>query len=246
MSIRSFLLASVSSVAIVGVAQAADLPVKVAPLSPVPVANWQGLYFGVHAGAGRVNNTQNSFGTDDDNGSCMGSSSCSISANGGLFGLQLGYNWQSRYFVYGIEGDWSWADISGQHSSLGTSSPATFNTKVDWLGSIRGRMGLALDNTLVYFTGGIAFAGTKSGWGGGYSSFPNTACGAICSDSSTGWVAGLGVEHMFDPHWSFRGEALYYSFGDQTRSAVGSGGETYNTVFHHEVFVARAGLNYKW
>jgi len=80
---------------------------------------WQGLYGGVHLGASS---------SDHDDGL--------------VAGVQIGYNWQSNYFVYGLEGDLSLAEGS-----------------VDWLASVRGRAGYLLDpRLLAYATLGFGFA----------------------------------------------------------------------------------------
>lgn len=246
-SVRTILLGSVSSVAMVTIAAAADMsmPAK-APYAPPPISNWQGFYIGANAGAARVNNNQNyTSNTDNDPGVCMGSSSCSISATGAIAGGQIGYNWQYKYWVVGVEADGDWTGLSHTvTTTVGTL--ATLNTRVDWLASVRGRMGLAVDDTMVYFTGGVGFAGTKSGWGAGYTGTPNVACGGGCSGTEAGWVGGFGVEHMLSAHWLVRGEALYYSFGNDTKTVTTAGGNTYTTQFQHEVISTRLGISYKW
>jgi len=93
-------------------------------------------------------------------------------------GAHLGYNWQSpRNWVVGIEGDIEFMD------------------DVDYLASIRGRLGYAFGNTLLYATGGAAFIDYDS-------------------VDDTGWVAGLGVERKLRENVSFGVEGLYYGFED--------------------------------
>ena len=96
-------------------------------------------------------------------------------------GGHLGFNWQGpSSWVIGVEGD------------------VNFSDDVDYLASVRGRLGYALGNTLVYGTGGIAFA-----------AFDNVAL-----DEETGWVAGGGIETKVRPNMSLGLEALYYDFND--------------------------------
>jgi outer membrane immunogenic protein len=98
-----------------------------------------------------------------------------------LAGAHLGYNWQGpRNLVIGIEGDVSFLD------------------DIDYLASIRGRLGYSFGPTLAYATGGAAFMGFDEDLGG--------------DDSDTGWVAGLGLEHKLRENVSIGAEALYYGF----------------------------------
>lgn len=98
-----------------------------------------------------------------------------------LAGAHLGYNWQGpRNLVIGIEGDVSFLD------------------DIDYLASIRGRVGYSFGPTLAYVTGGAAFMGFDEDLGG--------------DDSDTGWVAGLGLEHKLRENVSIGAEALYYGF----------------------------------
>ena len=98
-----------------------------------------------------------------------------------LAGAHLGYNWQGpRNMVIGIEGDVSFLD------------------DIDYLASIRGRLGYSFGPTLAYVTGGAAFMGFEEDLGG--------------DDSDTGWVAGLGLEHKLRENVSIGAEGLYYGF----------------------------------
>jgi outer membrane immunogenic protein len=241
-SLRSLLLAGVSSIAIAGTASAADLAVK-APPPLIPISTWAGFYIGIHGGAARLNATQHHFNED---GICFEASTCTFNATGGVGGVQVGYNWQSRYFVYGVEADWSWTGLKNSQDVNALGVPGTVKSQVNWLGSVRGRMGLALEDTLVYVTGGVAFGGTKSGWGGGYAG-TNPACCDVQSGTRVGWVVGAGVEHMLTQNVTFRAEGLYYDLGREQKSFFAPGNATpYRTEFSHEVFVGRVGLNFKW
>ncbi len=119
-------------------------------------------------------------------------------------GGHLGYNWQkSNNVVIGIEGDVSFSD------------------GIDYLATIRGRLGYAFGPTLVYATGGAAFIG-----------FDENLFG---DDSDTGWVAGLGLERKIRENVSFGVEGLYYGF---------EGDEDFGGDDDANFFVARARLTY--
>jgi outer membrane immunogenic protein len=243
MKVRLWLLTTVSSVALAAGANAADLPVKAPSLySPEPVSNWTGFYGGIHGGAGRLNFD---IVTVDEAGICGDGpgGTCSSSASGAIFGGQIGYNYQMRHWVWGIEADASWTNIS----NTVTDGFAAFKGGIDWLASLRARGGIALDDTYIYLTGGVAAAGLNSGWGYGYASPLGCPCDQVVKDTKFGWVVGAGVEHMLTQHISVKGEALYYDFGTINKSFVDPGtGNTYRSQFSHEVIVGRLGLNYKW
>jgi outer membrane immunogenic protein len=103
-------------------------------------------------------------------------------------GLHAGFNWEKPGgFVLGIEGDVDFAD------------------DIEYLATLRGRLGLARGATLFYATGGVAFLGVDEELGDD-------------DDSLTGWTAGLGVEHKFRENVSLGLEGLYYNFEEETDS----------------------------
>jgi outer membrane immunogenic protein len=78
-------------------------------------------------------------------------------ATGALFGGTIGGNWQApgSNIVLGIEGDYAWANIRGG----GPCPNPAFSCDVDLnsFGTIRGRLGVAMNTWLLYVTGGAAF-----------------------------------------------------------------------------------------
>jgi outer membrane immunogenic protein len=168
-------------------AMAADLgPVNVTP----PVAfTWTGVYLGANVGG--------AWSTIQDNGLGGGS------ASGVIGGVSVGYNWQlAPFWVVGIEGDSSWADLTVPAGS----------GDVNWISSVRARLGwTATPTTLVYATGGVAWSIVSIP---GVDTLP-------ANQTKNGWVAGGGVEWMpWGDHWSIRAEYLYYRF---TSVLIGAG-----------------------
>ena len=245
MKLRHWLLTTVSAVALTGAANAADLPpVKARSLySPDPVANWTGFYGGVHGGVARLNYSQTNI---DENGLCgdYDGTTCATSATGGVLGAQIGYNYQMGSWVWGVEADFSWTDLSD--TVVMPNYPNSFKGGVDWLGSLRGRSGLAVDNTFIYVTGGLAFGRLNSGWGAGYTGSPLSPTDSVVTDTKFGWVAGVGVEHKLLPNVSVRSEVLYYDLGRVSQTNTFAGFGTYRTEFSHEIFSARIGVNFHW
>jgi outer membrane immunogenic protein len=257
--VRTHLLATAAIVTLGGSAFAADmgLPMKAPAPAPIPYVGWQGFYIGGNIGAARLNTTGSPTLTTGFGGAAACSSyfssvnACSTSATGFTAGVQAGYDWQSKYFVYGVVADWSWTGLKHKvtGTNCGTIQPH-FEAKVDWLASFRGRMGLAVDDTLVYVTGGLALGELKSNAGITHPGCSTAGCaGANYTNSLStvraGWVAGAGVEHKLTQNWSVMGEFLYYDLG--RASASGSNDfATYTTEFTHEIFQGKIGLNYRF
>ena len=176
---------------------------------------------------------------------------------GFIGGGQIGYNWQSGSFVYGIE-----ADISGLAAKFDTDwrpdrgNPSIVSThSVDWLATIRGRAGLAVDRTLLYVTAGVAFGGVNNRVhafcnvqaGGGQCNPADTETVLSNDETRVGWVAGGGIEHALTYNWTVRGEVLYVDLGQSDKiNTVSGGGDQYSGRFSNELVIARVGFNYKW
>ncbi len=203
-----------------GSASAADLsrpayPTKAAPYM-APGYNWTGFYAGVNGGYG--------WGTSD--WSALGSS---FNTNGGLFGGQLGYNWQFGQFVYGLEGDIDWADLRSSTNVIG------MRTKSDFLSTVRGRIGVAVaDRWLPYVTGGLAVGDIRT---------TNTLLGGGVDTTNAGWTVGGGVEFALVANWTAKVEYLHVDLG--TANCGTSCGFVNNNVSLKED-VVRGGINYRF
>jgi outer membrane immunogenic protein len=215
---RRILLAAAAVAFSSSFASAADMPMK-SPSTSAPVYNWSGLYVGIVGGGGW--GTSNQFVPD-------GSSSGPFNISGGLVGATLGYNWQRAPFVFGIEGDFSWANIRG--STITDECDVPCATELHTLGTIRGRLGYAAGQFMPYVTGGYAFGDLRRGFGT-----------AFASATADGWVFGGGVEAMFSPSWSAKLEYLYVDLG---RTNVPISGFATDVDFWSHVL--RIGLNYKF
>ena len=132
-------------------------------LSPI----WQGLYGGVHLGWG-----------------------WSGDADGVVGGGQLGYNWQSRQFVYGLEADISAADIGISEAFVVPGAVLSASASIDWLANFRGRLGVLVQpNLLVYGTAGLAVVHAQAH--GSVTTFGFGQISASASDTGTGLVYGM-------------------------------------------------------
>ncbi len=227
---RKHLLSSAAAVAIIALTQggsavAADLPLKAAPAA-TPGCMWCGLYFGGHVGYGWAKHSGWDSGVPGD------PNTIDLKTEGGLLGFHAGYNWQSGQWVFGVEGDYS--ALQGWKRVQNTCATCTsiVHGEVSALASIRARLGWAFDRTLVYATGGVAWARHKSIG----ISFPVEAGPHRWA---TGGVFGGGVEWKYNPQLSFRLEGLQYIF-NQTTLSVGTTG--FGKL--HDVTVVRLGMSW--
>jgi outer membrane immunogenic protein len=217
-------------------ASAADLAARPYTKAPPPVAaiySWTGFYIGAQAGYAWGDNSTTEFvtATGVPTGFSQG-----FNANGFVGGGHVGYNWQAGQFVFGLEGDVEGADIDGGYR-LANLNGTDF--RVDFQASLRGRLGVAFNNSLLYVTGGVAWADMEHTY-----VFANTLFESL-SQTRVGWTVGAGWEYGFTPNWSARLEYRYTDFGNfRYDSTFSFPGFTYehDPVFH----TVRAGISYRF
>jgi outer membrane immunogenic protein len=125
--------------------------------------------------------------------------------------VQAGFNWQAGFVVFGAEVQASFADIDGSTPCLLVFS---CRTETEWLLTVAGRLGFAIDRALIYVKGGVAWAESE------HSARLRIAgvtidAGPVDSDRF-GVVLGTGVEFAFTPNWSAKLEYNYIDFDDET------------------------------
>lgn len=217
-------------------AQAADLAVK-APYTKAPpmqsIYDWTGFYVGVNAGVGLGRDRTQHYQPTSSN-------SFYLSPQGGFGGGQIGYNWQTGSIlgplVYGIEADIQGGDMSDSRTVLNSFlTPNVYSQKLDWFGTVRGRIGLATGPVLSYVTGGYAYGNVKTNVGiAGVGAFSD-------SRVESGWTVGSGVEAALGGNWTGKIEYLYLNLGNRTE---GFGGvNTVTSELRQNIF--RVGLNYR-
>jgi len=208
-------------------AAAADLYIPTIEGPPVAMDyghDWSGVYAGVVGGYGWGQVVATSGGTTD-----------TITANGGLLGVTLGANTQFDSFVIGVEGDLAWSSIAGSQACAAAPALAC-GASVDWMGTVRGRAGVAFDQVLLYGTAGVAFARTT---GTVTPAAPGTT--GTFSDNFVGWTVGAGLEVAVTDNISLKGEYLYADLGTKTAPA-GTLGAAATTV-SPTVSTVRFGVN---
>ena len=219
---KRVILAGVSALAVVMMmsgANAADLPRRHAEMpvkAPAYVAayNWTGLYAGINGGGGFGRWNWSTLGTD-------------FNTSGGMVGGTLGYNWQMGQTVFGLEGDLDWSNVKGSTACGGFSC----ETRNNWLGTFRGRIGYAFNRVMPYVTGGLAVGNVKA----------SSALGSS-DETRAGWTLGGGIEANIVGPWSAKIEYLYADLGKTDCAACVVGGT--DVSFHANI--VRAGLNYRF
>jgi len=161
--------------------------------------DWAGSYIGGHLGYGMDSGVVVDFGNNPSGGFDM---------NGYTIGLQGGHNWAVGGMVVGVEADASYADIKGD--ALCPNTAWTCGAKLDQLITVRGRVGMPINNFLLYGTLGVASGQVEAVDGPtGGAEYPD-------SKRNTGWVAGIGGEMAFNKNLSGRVELLYVDLGSNT------------------------------
>jgi outer membrane immunogenic protein len=173
-------------------ASAADLAARPVYSKAPPMVqaayDWSGFYAGINGG----------WADDRDRRTNpAGALTGSYDGNGGTVGGQVGYRWQMSHFVFGLEAQGNWADLSGSTANL-TVPGGAVRSKMDAFGLFTGQVGYAWDRTLLYAKGGAAVTDR---------SYQNiTATGALFSgtgyDTQWGATVGAGLEYAFAPGWS--------------------------------------------
>jgi outer membrane immunogenic protein len=262
---KKILLATLAVTALAGSALAADLPrpyYKAPP--PIPVWSWSGFYIGVNAGY--------SFGQNDISQSLASAAvvatsvtNSNITPRGGFGGGQVGFNWQTGAWVWGVE-----ADIQGASQSNTGCGPlicfnetvagavitqaATVYQKETWFATARGRVGWAGwadGGWLWYVTGGGAWAGFNE-----TDTFTATMNGAGNNNAASfsytrsGWALGGGVETHLWAGWTAKVEFLHLDLSGNTNAlfipAPFGPAALLTTTNRFRDDIIRAGINYKF
>lgn len=217
-------------------AMAADMrmPVKAPPPAPPPlVYNWTGFYIGAHVGYGWGDVRQIHSVRRDPLGA--------HDIDGFFGGGQVGFDYQVGAWVFGVEADFSGADLSGSHVD-----PIFFGTqvsKVEWFGTATGRIGYAWDRVLLYAKGGAAWADDVYTITGGV----RPGFFAETDKTKSGWTAGAGLEYGFAPNWSVKLEYNYLDFGTaKWVTFVPNGSMPFAHDIDQHFHAVKVGINYRF
>jgi len=251
---------------------AGPMPMAEKNVAPVaPACDWTGLYIGVNAGI-----TEYRAGFDDGDTYSWNGATNTYEKAAFIGGGQIGYNYQWRDLVFGIEADFSglagadhhhhladcsYCDAAEVAENLANEESWYQDAKIDFMATLRGRFGISfLDNkALIYVTGGGAYAhGTWdvywSYYPGDYTPPDYYSIDWHGDDWRWGWVGGFGIEYALNCHWSVRAEALYTWLEHDTQNIdYGRSGEGVSEEaivgkqrFEDDLWSYRVGINYKF
>jgi outer membrane immunogenic protein len=180
--------------------------------------------------------------------------------------VQAGYNVQTGSLVWGVEADIAAAGIKGS-STVSRTLPVfpdimtRQEQKVDWLGTVRGRIGATVTpDLMLYATGGLAYGHVKASTSivdptlAAGTPCLNVICGAGTSESwRAGWAVGGGGEYRFASNWSVKLEYLYYDLGSEKYTFFNplfpftpGPARGFDATADFTGHIARVGLNYKF
>ena len=184
----------------------ADLPYAKAPVVATPVYDWSGYYVGVFGGGGLGNHNYNNA-----NGFAgLANFTVNYASTGAIGGGEVGYNWQTGNYLFGVEADGFWSGIKGNDASqqLGV----TDQSDLRWGGTLRARGGVTVDRLLLFFTGGWAFGDIRH---------TSTAAGFPVdqfNNHQSGLAAGGGIAYALTNNVIGKIEYRYYDLGRYNRA----------------------------
>ena len=260
--IRTLLLSTVALATLAGSAFAADLPSRrappvYAPPPPIPVFSWTGLYVGGQVGY--QFGKSNAYASDSVFGTGLAANAGN--PNGVVGGAHVGYLFSTQSIpvlsnltgafsslpliggvggaggVFGIEGDVDGSNYRNAYNLGGITNGLSERIQ----GSIRGRLGFAVDRALFYATGGAAFGDLRNTYvnnlTGGYDQFSHTR---------VGYTVGAGVEYAFTNNISARVEYRYTDYGRFTDNLANSTLGGVNVRHHETDNRVQLGVSYKF
>jgi outer membrane immunogenic protein len=266
---KKFLLTTAAFGALAVPAMAADMAPAPYYKAPVPVVlpAWTGFYVGVNGGYGWSNGTVTETPFQNFSGAAVPGATGNPKLDGAVFGVHGGYNWQTGAFVLGVEGDWDAAGLNNSTQGV-FSDPTTapsdatdglmVHQDVQWLATVRGRLGYTWGSSMVYATGGGAWESLRTNvlLSANTATAFATSSAASFTNTRSGYAVGAGYEWMINPNWIARVEYLHYGFsGDGNTFAL-----PVNCSFHgpgatcggniassnNNIDMVRAALSYKF
>jgi outer membrane immunogenic protein len=237
---------------------------QVAP-APLPECNWTGFHIGIQGGytwsdMRWIDSDTSVFpdtGADTEGPTVLTNQDLTGFFGGG----EVGYDYQWHSWVFGLMGDFSYAEIATKSvpptgELAGGDSNDFFWVRNDWTGSFGLRIGYAWNKFLLYAKGGGAVAHVKARQVHPITGITASTANVFTADD-TRWapMVGVGLEYMINCHWSAKVEYEHDFYGREAISgtmveaidSTGGGGpehETYDIDMTHNTL--RFGLNYRF
>jgi outer membrane immunogenic protein len=228
---------------------------QVAPVVTPTCPNWSGFYVGALGGF--------TFGTNDIKMDLDGdwptipgfdrleaANSRDLDMSGAEVGGLLGYNYQLRSWVFGLEasGSYLWLRDSNHFENVTAGAFAyhgSSSLKTHYLATVGPRIGYAFCKWLPYVTGGVAigdidfrqdfftsFAGVRPGQSGS------------TDETNVGWMVGGGLEYALTNHWRMRGQYQYVDLGSADFNSIFVKPTQPNFSGHHEASLTEHNVSF--
>jgi outer membrane immunogenic protein len=261
------LIAAVACLALTGVSARAAEP-----------SRWSGAYVGFNAGIdiGQNGILDNLAYTTPGTYTHLNGENYNHVTVGGIFGGQIGYNWEAiSHLVLGIEADWVYDDSENLPACVATclSTPPgppfsnyaislTDRERLRWFGTVRPRLGYVTGDTLWYLTAGgvgsridVSLRQTVSVSGAPSPLVPSFVA-LTPIHYNLGFTVGWGIETRLIDNWTLKAEYLYLDLGGVSNTyAVSEAGNTSGiagavlttvTNSHLHDHIFRVGANYRF
>lgn len=218
------------------------------PVAAAPAANYfEGPYIGLHGGwgwgdadasyaDGPVPGCTNEVGPFPNIPGCA----VSVSPDGAFVGGQLGWNFVfGSGLMLGIEGDYSFANLSDKGEAGGGIFATHADFEVDQMATVLARVGWVMGRWMPFIAGGW-------GWAHADRTIYNDFIGGSFSADQwhDGWALGGGVEYAINDHWTLKGEYRYFDGGSQNYSVPTLPGA--GTDVDLTIQTVRFGVNYNF
>ncbi len=210
-------------------------PLGSGALAPV---DWRGFYVGAD-GVFAYHQGSMFDRTNSDHGA-----NYTLPSFGGGVGLHAGHDWQDDAFVYGLIADVT--ALSNEESDNDTGD-RVMSSSLNWLGTLRGRAGIATGQALFFASGGLAYADAELD----HSYIATPADSFHFDNSRWGWTIGLGVEKQMSDRSSFKFETLYTKFsevgtGNGSTCSDGLVTEPCEMLGYDDTITISAGYSLRW
>jgi len=219
---RKFLWCSALAVSVAGLATTA--PASAQEQAPW----WSGGYLGAKVGVSWGNASLNRTITPGTGPNAItaadvgviGTGSRSNNGTGITGGIEAGYDYNMNGWLLGLETDFVGIDTGKRRTSTyaslvnpGVGYTVGSEAAVDWMWTLRPRLGYTAGPWLLFITGGLAVGNVNMSATVSDNRTPQNLVHASRSEAEVGWTAGAGIGYAFSDALSMKVEYLYSDLG---------------------------------
>lgn len=231
---KTVLIAAASAAVMTSGVMAADFGVMTQPAPmayAAPAADWTGFYAGAFGGIGGADFNLVPVG--------IPGAGLLTTGRGGLAGVAVGADYQLDSFVVGAVADIALTNVEGTATISAGGGSVTYNSRLDYLGTLRARAGfLPTDSLLIYAHGGFAYGRSTPTLSANGVNAPG-----FVATNRTGWTIGAGAEFAVTENVSVLTEYAYTDLGNPTVTDASAPGQATESLKMHTL---KAGLNFRF